>query len=331
MEGKKVIFMACLVVMAGVFASNTGTKAQQNYYAVTQEPDYATGLGGYTLLFANNTNDTILILGDGEAIIPFGISSGESCNDTNAGTICSGSEVFLDGEGVCDDTSDYANVSASETITGAYTFNTNTQMKGYLRLWYQTLRFRDSGFGLDVGQVGPDEYDLLMDSFWGGLKFRTGYIYPIPIGIRLHIHNNGLVDVGDGSYTLANGDNDLGVEGDLEVNGEVLIEGNVTANDFVYGSPSLDLSGDVESYLISWEEKRKPDGSYDHSKDIGFFQINYTYNITIPETNETIEVYEIKNVTSFVTQYLWLEEMVYRQSLHIKNLEKRIETLEAKL
>lgn len=68
---KRVLFMACLVVIGGVFGINTGIKAQQNWYAVTQEADPSTGLGGYTLLFANNTNDTVLIMGDGEAIIPF--------------------------------------------------------------------------------------------------------------------------------------------------------------------------------------------------------------------------------------------------------------------
>lgn len=67
---KRVLFVACLVVLGGVFALNSHANAQNSWYSVTQEPDPATGLGGYTILFANNTNDSVLIMGNGKAILP---------------------------------------------------------------------------------------------------------------------------------------------------------------------------------------------------------------------------------------------------------------------
>lgn len=66
----KVFLMVCLAVLGGVFALNSYVNAQDSWYSVTQEPDQATGLGGYTILFANNTNDSVIIMGDGKTILP---------------------------------------------------------------------------------------------------------------------------------------------------------------------------------------------------------------------------------------------------------------------
>jgi len=78
----KALLMACLVVLGGVLALNSYANAQEFRYALRQPADFLTGLGAYTILIGNETEDTVVIIGDDRAILPFGVSVGNfSCSD----------------------------------------------------------------------------------------------------------------------------------------------------------------------------------------------------------------------------------------------------------
>lgn len=49
--------------------------------------------------------------------------------------------------------------------------------------------------------------------------------------------DGGLLNIGGGTYTVANGDNDVGIDGDLEINGNIQADGNITGDGatVVYG------------------------------------------------------------------------------------------------
>jgi hypothetical protein len=70
----------------------------------------------------------------------------------------------------------------------------------------------------------------------------TGYTTQTSDMIQI---DGGLTDIGGGTYGVADGDNDLGVAGTLEVHGQARLEGNVDLND------QLDLDGDSDEVQLS--------------------------------------------------------------------------------
>lgn len=116
--------------------------------------------------------------------------SAPSFIDTNASTACSGHEVFLDGEGVCDDTSDYLNVSAAETITGSW-----TKTGGSFLLYGVGLTFRSTSSGFNNGQLFPYGNNIYLDTWWGDTVFRNG----LAAASVMTAKNDGSLQIGDGT------------------------------------------------------------------------------------------------------------------------------------
>jgi len=73
--------------------------------------------------------------------------------------------------------------------------------------------------------------------------------------------NGGLTNIGNGTFTLADGDNDLGVQGDFEVNGQLdigstsLLRGNLTIGDGAAGVDySVTFVGETSTGSFNWDE-----------------------------------------------------------------------------
>lgn len=165
----------------------------------------------------NSTDGTVAVVGDDDAVeqIRYSIRSTNTAGEDNNTAVLDWS--LLDDGAVLSKLGEIVLTMTDETsntLDASMTFRvpTNDTLASELVLLGASLSpFADGG--LDLGNAS-EEY---------GAGFYTGIV--TADGLRV---DDALSDIGGGSYSLANGDNDLGVAGDFEVAGQTNFDGNLT-------------------------------------------------------------------------------------------------------
>lgn len=169
---KRVIFMACLVVLGGVFALNEAVKAQDYHYALSIPKDIY-GLGGFTLLIGNDTNDTSIVIGDDKAIFPFGVSTGlGSCSECDSRFLNEGGDSST---GNYDNTGDW-------NITGEFDllYDQNTYARHYIGSTGNYVIDNSLGTGANEYfdlRPGDDNWGIILRSYNNPYMYANFYMH----------------------------------------------------------------------------------------------------------------------------------------------------------
>jgi hypothetical protein len=98
--------------------------------------------------------------------------------------------------------------------------------------------FRSAANTLNIASGGSEMLEL--DS--SGFTISSGTALDVDTNVTI---DGGLTDIGGGTYAVADGDNDLGIAGTIEVHGQSRLEGNIDIND------NIDLDGDADEVQVS--------------------------------------------------------------------------------
>jgi hypothetical protein len=98
--------------------------------------------------------------------------------------------------------------------------------------------FRSAANTLNIASGGTEMLEV--DS--SGFTISSGTALDVDTNVTI---DGGLTDIGGATYAVADGDNDLGIAGTIEVHGQSRLEGNIDLND------SIDLDGDSDEVQLS--------------------------------------------------------------------------------
>jgi len=98
--------------------------------------------------------------------------------------------------------------------------------------------FRSAANTLNIASGGTEMLEI--DS--SGFTISSGTALDVDTNVTI---DGGLTDIGGATYAVADGDNDLGIAGTIEVHGQSRLEGNIDLND------AIDLDGDSDEVQLS--------------------------------------------------------------------------------